>query len=217
VQVPMQMATMPALKVLFSVIDETFVDRINDYIDENRSSLNDHSDQLVGQIKQDSHSAQLQFNMNDQLPKDLGLLLMTTAEHYAKQHNITSKSMDISSMWSIHSYAGDYNPLHEHGTSGLGVSCILFLKVPPQIRGTESSKMTSMNNSSGSCDGWTQFVWGANGYMDTSNFRHSTESFVQPEVGKLVMFPIWLKHQVCPFFGDGERRTLSTNIDICTN
>ena len=216
-QTHIQMATMPALKVLFSVIDETFVGRINDYIDENRTRLDDHSDQLVGQIKQNRHSAQLQFDMNDQLPQDLGLLLMTTAEHYAKQHNIISKSMDISSLWSIHSYAGDYNPLHEHGTSGLGVSCILFLKVPPQIRGTESSKMMSMNNSSGSCDGWTQFVWGANGHMDTSNFRHSTESFVQPEVGKLVMFPIWLKHQVSPFFGEGERRTLSTNIDICTN
>ena len=71
----MKMTTMPALKVLFSMLDETFVGRINDYIDENRVRLNDHSDQLVGQIKQDRHSAQLQFDMNDQLPQDLGLFL----------------------------------------------------------------------------------------------------------------------------------------------
>ena len=67
----MQIATMPALKVLFSVIDETFVDRINDYIDENITRLDDHSDQLVGKIKQARQSAQLQFDMNDKLPQDL--------------------------------------------------------------------------------------------------------------------------------------------------
>ena len=214
-QVPMHMSTMPALKLLFAVLDESMVDTINDYIDNHH--LQDHSDELVGQIRQDKKSAQLQLNMNDLVPNKLGEFLKTMAATYSKEHNIVAKSMDITSMWSIHSYAGDYNPLHEHGTAGLGVSCILFLKVPPQIQGIDSDKMVSMTKSSGSCDGWTQFVWGANGYMDTSNFRHSTESFVQPEVGKLVMFRIWLKHQVCPFFGEGERRTLSTNIDICMN
>jgi|TARA_R110002012_G_scaffold21451_4_gene74910 hypothetical protein len=214
-QVPMHMSTLPALKLLFAVLDEDMIKIINDYIDSHK--LEDHSDQLVGQIRQDKKSAQLQLNMNDTVPSKLGEFLKSMANTYAKEHGIIAESMNITSMWSIHSYAGDYNPLHEHGTASLGVSCILFLKVPPQIQKTESNKMMDMNNSSGSCDGWTQFVWGANGFMDTSNFRHSTESFVQPEVGKLVMFPIWLKHQVCPFFGDGERRTLSTNIDICTN
>ena len=74
--------------------------------------------------------------------------------------------------------------------------------------------MAEMSNNSGACDGWTQFVWGANGVMDKANFKHATEAFIKPEVGKLVMFPIWLKHQVAPFFGEGERRSLSVNIDI---
>ena len=34
---------------------------------------------------------------------------------------------------------------------------------------------------------------------------------VKPEVGKIVIFPKWLNHQVYPFFGEGERRTLSAN------
>ena len=118
-------------------------------------------------------------------------------------------------MWTVHSYAGDYNPLHEHGTeTGKAVSCILFLKVPPQIDGWNKFNMVEMSNNSGICDGWTQFVWGANSVADKTNFKHATEAFIKPEVGNLVMFPIWLKHQVAPFFGEGERRSLSVNIDI---
>ena len=49
---------------------------------------------------------------------------------------------------------------------------------------------------------------------DIFYFKHLTDTFVRPEVGKLIMFPIWLKHQVMPFFGEGERRSLSVNIDI---
>ena len=38
-------------------------------------------------------------------------------------------------MWTVHSYEGDYNPLHDHGTKGLmGLSCILYMKVPEQIQ-----------------------------------------------------------------------------------
>jgi hypothetical protein len=28
------------------------------------------------------------------------------------------------------------------------------------------------------------------------------------------MFPAWLRHGVNPFFGEGERRTLSANINV---
>ena len=30
------------------------------------------------------------------------------------------------------------------------------------------------------------------------------------------MFPNWLKHAVSPFYGEGERRTLSANFEIET-
>ena len=38
--------------------------------------------------------------------------------------------------------------------------------------------------------------------------------YIKPEVGRLIIFPNWLKHSVMPFFGDGERRTLSANANI---
>ena len=44
--------------------------------------------------------------------------------------------------------------------------------------------------------------------------RPPTQQYVKPEVGKLLVFPIWLLHRVEPFFGEGERRTLSCNLDV---
>ena len=61
-------------------------------------------------------------------------------------------------MWTVHSYAGDYNPLHDHGTkSPKGLSCIMFLKVPPQIEKLDnpSEKFSGLNNASGVIDGFT--------------------------------------------------------------
>ena len=87
-QVPMHMSTMPALKLLFAVLDKSMVDTINDYIDNHH--LQDHSDQLVGQIRQDKKSAQLQLNMNDLVPNKLGEFLKTMAATYSKEHNIVA-------------------------------------------------------------------------------------------------------------------------------
>ena len=30
----------------------------------------------------------------------------------------------------------------------------------------------------------------------------------------MIIFPNWLQHTVMPFFGDGERRTMSANFNI---
>ena len=214
-EVSIGIETLPALKLGFCQLEEENISAINNYVDENAENLDDHSSELVGQIKQNNKSLQLSLNMKDKVPNQLGKFLTQVAKKYSSLHNISGKRYEISQMWTVHSYAGDYNPLHEHGTeTGKAVSCILFLKVPPQIDGWNKFNMVEMSNNSGICDGWTQFVWGANSVADKTNFIHATEAFIKPEVGNLVMFPIWLKHQVAPFFGEGERRSLSVNIDI---
>ena len=71
-----------------------------------------------------------------------------------------------------------------------------------------------LNSSSGAVDGFTYFTWGTNGMRDVNMLRPITEEYVKPEVGTLIMFPSWLRHSVNPFFGDGERRTFSANINI---
>ena len=49
---------------------------------------------------------------------------------------------------------------------------------------------------------------------DINILRPITEEYVKPEVGTMLMFPAWLRHGVNPFFGEGERRTMSANINI---
>ncbi len=165
--------------------------------------------------------------MNDTVPKQLSKFFIMCAKEYAAEHPVSDRVKEIigpkeeyvvKKIWSVHSYAGDYNPLHEHGTvSGRGVSMIAFLKLPPQISDLAENmkgEIGVQHGNSGSTDGLTQFVWGGDSMYDIPRFKHPSFAYVHPEVGKVVIFPIWLLHQVAPFFGEGERRTMSCNIDI---
>ena len=37
---------------------------------------------------------------------------------------------------------------------------------------------------------------------------------MKPIVGVMLVFPNWLKHQVLPFFGEGERRSMAMNWNV---
>jgi hypothetical protein len=53
--------------------------------------------------------------------------------------------------------------------------------------------------------GLIEFMFGEN-----QEFRSDNLKF-KPEVGKLLVFPSWLKHFVYPFQSKGERRSMSFN------
>jgi hypothetical protein len=36
---------------------------------------------------------------------------------------------------------------------------------------------------------------------------------MKPEIGKVLVFPSWLQHMVYPFKGEGERRTVASNLN----
>ena len=124
--------------------------------------------------------------------------------------------MAIDEIWSVHSYEGDYNPIHDHGTKTImGISTTAWTKVPQQIldQPTAGSPLYSKYNSSGSCDGYLAFNYGRNEIMNVERLRPPQSAEMQPEVGKLLIFPSWLQHMVYPFFGDGERRTVASNLN----
>ena len=225
-----------AVNIMRAEIPMNVIDELNQHIDEVIiPSAQDLSSGLVGQISQHEKSGQWVFpHDDDDAGEQWAGILNTLAKTYMKQTlgKIESEDgerdikTDVQTMWTVHSYAGDYNPLHDHGTrSYMGLSCILYLKVPPQIEaiGLPSEEMIAagvtpgfqgLNGASGAVDGFTYLCWGTNGMRDVNMLRPITEEYVKPEVGTMIIFPAWLRHAVMPFSGEGERRTFSANLNV---
>ena len=212
------MKTKMALHMLRVELPMEVIDEINSHIDE--TTTEDASGGLVGQINQNDKSAQLVFNLTD----EVGQLVKNQIDLYGKSYVNKGFGRDVTAdafeAWTVHSYAGDFNPLHSHGVrTSAGLSCILYLKVPEQIENIAdpSEEGISLNQSSGTVDGFTYFTWGDGDNQDVNRFRPITEEYVKPEVGTMLIFPNWLRHAVMPFYGDGERRTFSANMNIFEN
>jgi len=165
-----------------------------------------------------SRPTQLTINHNDNgVGKQFSDVLLRLGETYMEKVTGIKSKTEMETMWSVHSYEGDYNPIHDHGTkTPMGLSCILYLKVPPQIEklGNPSEEFDGLNNSSGAVDGFTYLSWGINGMRDINMLRPITEEYIKPVTGTMLMFPSWLRHGVMPFFGEGERRTFSANMSV---
>ena len=86
-----QFETIPQLKLGFSAISLDEVDIINKYIDDNTNRLTDLSSQLVGQIKQDEKSKQLEFDLNETVPKQLSKFFIMCAKEYAAEHPMSDR------------------------------------------------------------------------------------------------------------------------------
>ena len=217
----MQIAMRPklAVNVMRVQFPDEVIEEINEHIDDTIIPNNvDYSPGLVGQIRQNEKSKQLHFpHEGDEYGEQLNTVLLKLAHEYMDRTVGLPCDIDMQSMWTVHSYEGDYNPVHDHGTrTQMGLSCIMYLKVPPQISALDnpSEQFGGLNESSGAVDGFTYLTWGTNGVRDINMLRPITEEYVKPEVGTMLMFPAWLRHGVNPFFGEGERRTMSANINV---
>ena len=214
------MKTMLALHMLRVELPIEVIDEINSHIDETISNAEDASLGLVGQISQNDKSSQLKFDLSDEVGKLVKGQLDKAGKSYVQKGFDRDVTVDAFEAWTVHSYAGDFNPLHSHGVrTPAGLSCILYLKVPEQIEkiSDPSEEGLSLNKSSGTVDGFTYFTWGDGDNQDVNRFRPITEEYVKPEVGTMLIFPNWLRHAVMPFYGDGERRTFSANMNIFEN
>ena len=84
--------------------------------------------------------------------------------------------------------------------------------VPPQI--AKLGDNTKLHSNGGATDGCTYFTWGNNTGADYLTLKPKQDRYVVPEEGKFLIFPSWLNHSVAPFYGPGERRTLSANFRV---
>ena len=55
--------------------------------------------------------------------------------------------------------------------------------------------------------------YGRNELMNVDRLRPPQSFVIKPTVGKLLVFPSWLQHMVYPYKGEGERRTVASNLN----
>ena len=200
------------------------LDELNAHVDEHRAKMEDYSGNLVGQIKQTEKSQQLSLDRSHPTVQGLINLLGSAGRAFLKSYAgqipveggadaFDKAPVDCFSMWTVHSYEGDYNPLHDHDVSyaqkSMAFSIIIYCMVPPQI--AQLGDNTKLHSNGGAIDGCTYFTWGSNTGADHLTLKPKTDRYVVPEEGKFLIFPSWLQHSVAPFYGSGERRTLSAN------
>jgi len=216
-----QIHTMPAVYVLETQMPQQMIDDVNDYMDEYRQDKNKESlaKTLVGQIDK---GEQLLLDHNDKRMVEYNNFICSLGaeyiNHFAASGNSLKgpKQVQIDETWSVHSYDGDYNPIHDHGTKTImGISTTAWTKVPPQIgaKATANSPTYSLYNESGHSDGCIAFQYGQVSVIDSDRLKPAQSFVMTPEVGKLLIFPSWLQHMVYPFKGEGERRTIASNLN----
>ena len=191
------------------------INEVNDHIDNVIIPKSDSfADGLVGQLKNDAKSAQLDFPFDTEIGKQLETVFNQIGSTYLKQGYDRDSKAEAFQCWTNHAYAGDYNPYHDHGCQTIaGLSGFLWLKTPECIECLPENP-EPMNGASGSVDGFTHLVWGMNSRKDILQLKGQTEDYVKPIVGTMLIFPNWLKHQVLPFYGDGERRSMAMNWNV---
>lgn len=214
--------------VLETSLPPDFISLINTEIDKLLAEENvkdkDFSGNLVGQIK---NGAQLVlekdrcdafhgvFGVAESLAKEYAKRFMLIgAGDAVHQGSVDYIYADCYEAWTVHSFRGDYNPIHDHGSRLDGdMSFVIYTMVPEQMRNKEA---TSMKSASGWMDGCISFVNGPTSQKSLASFRWPKVLNIIPEVGKMVIFPHWLNHMVYPFDCEGERRSISGNVTMMT-
>jgi len=220
--VKVEVHPLPSVFLMETQMPEKMVKDLNTYLDEllKQNDREDHSGTLVGQIHRGEqltmdpeHELLQEYN---QLVTGLGASYVNTVMENTGHVLKKPRQVAIDEVWSVHSFEGDYNPLHDHGTKTImGISTTGWTKVPQQIldQPTAGSPQYSKHNDSGACDGYLAFTYGRSQIMDVERLRPPQSAEVQPQVGRLFVFPAWLQHMVYPFFGKGERRTVASNLN----
>ena len=206
----MEVEPVPSHWIAKVKFDKDIVDLINEYIDESADDGFSYADRLVGQLKNDEKSSQVSFDLESEQGLEIKTILNGIGSAYLQQAYQRKSVAEVVDIWTNHAYAGDYNPLHDHNaaTQG-GLSGFIWLKQPDCLK--VEHKDGYMNGASGVSDGTTQLIWGLRARQDIDSLYCPTESYFIPEEGTMLVFPNWMKHQVMPFFGEGERRSLAMN------
>ena len=198
---------------------KTVVDFLNKEIESTAKTESDNYERsLVGQMRNNENSSQLKFDLSSPVGHQLLTILNSVGTSFLQQGYNKQSYASCFDVWTNRAYAEDYNPLHNHSTTtAAGLSGFMWLKLPEEM---ETNKLKSgpetfsFGEADGHYNGWTHMVWDLGSRTDIYNLKLDGEKYVEPEVGTLYIFPKWLHHQVLPFSGAGERRSIAMNWNV---
>ena len=201
--------------IMESTVPDKFVEIVNDTADKVLSSETasvewDWSHKLVGKVHKE-----IQIPISNKEHRELLFTTMRGAcvdylkesiknntaygwKKIASDAVPTVDNIHLTHSWVVSQYAGEYNPWHHHSGD---FSSVIYLKLPPNMH----KEIEEDFEDHYPANGLIEFMFGEN-----QGFRSDNLKF-KPEVGKLLMFPSWLKHFVYPFKSEGERRSMSFN------
>ena len=194
------------------------INKIGDEVlsDDNKSAQWDWSNHLVGKVHKEIQIPISDKNDSDYCKDVIRLGCVTYLKQMIRDkrafisnsvilHNnqggssdVKEDNINISQTWIVSQYKHEYNPWHQHSGD---LSGVIYLKIPKDM----DKFYEEESKDHYPCSGMIQFMQG-----DKQSLRSDTLTF-KPEVGKMLIFPSWLKHSVFPFYVDGERRCMSFN------
>ena len=218
-ELTLKFSAAPAVLFLETQLPIRAVKDLNKYLDKRHNKgAESFADKLVGQI---SHGEQLKIDHTDPLVDPFTKIVANMSQSYLGQFSRMigveplKRIPHVHSLWSVHSYERDYNPVHDHGTDTImGLSFTTWTKIPKQILDKDDYDSSKLVEASGIADGFLQFHFGQTSSRGLEELRPPFSRMVKPEVGKLIMFPSWCQHCVYPFEGKGERRTVAGNLNM---
>ena len=181
-------------------IPKTLMDKVNNFIDEvvkdkNKSKQLDAGKTLAGQVTQEI------FLPKEVIDGEMVGFLGNITKVFVE--GLTEKKVTkfhLISCWVVRQFQNEYNPTHWHSghISGAG-----YLKLPDVFGSQIQSEKTEKN-----VNGNINFVHGTRQFLSTPLITK------KPQLGKMFIFPNYLMHSVNPFYGKGERRSISFNANV---
>ena len=201
--------------IMESTVPKRFVDIVNDtgdavLSDKQKSVQWDWSHKLVGKVSKEVQIPVSNSDDRDFLFKVMRQACLDYLKHIISKNRSykwsemagdgvpTLDNIHLTHSWIVSQYAGEYNPYHHHSGD---FSAVIYLKIPPKMQEELDKELEDHYPT----NGLIEFMYGETQDMRTNYLKFN------PEVGKLLVFPSYLKHFVYPFYSEGERRSMSFN------
>ena len=79
---------------------------------------------LVGQLKNNEKSRQVDFDTTTVVGEQVKTVFDSIGSAYLQQGYGRKSVAETFEIWTNHAYAGDYNPLHDHGSRTTELDCL---------------------------------------------------------------------------------------------